>query len=160
MAARLGVGIQGYAQAEVAYQNAVTYALDRRQGRALTGYGDLPQISPGGSEDDTAFGDARYLNRDIRIVAKTRRLPGHDAPVLIEVAETLDARKADTDRLLTGLFVLEAALILLAVLLLPFAVRWGLRPVTRIQAELDHRVATDLTPLPLRAVPMELRNLV
>lgn len=36
-AARLGVGIQGYAQAEVAYQNAVAYALDRRQGRALTG---------------------------------------------------------------------------------------------------------------------------
>ncbi len=36
-AARLGVGIQGYAQAEVAYQNAVTYALDRRQGRALAG---------------------------------------------------------------------------------------------------------------------------
>ncbi|MGB7408417.1 MAG: acyl-CoA dehydrogenase C-terminal domain-containing protein [Pontixanthobacter sp.] len=36
-AARLGVGIQGYAQAEIAYQNAVAYALDRRQGRALTG---------------------------------------------------------------------------------------------------------------------------
>ncbi len=36
-AARLGVGLQGLAQAEVAYQNAVEYALDRRQGRALTG---------------------------------------------------------------------------------------------------------------------------
>ncbi|MGB3807219.1 MAG: acyl-CoA dehydrogenase C-terminal domain-containing protein [Erythrobacter sp.] len=36
-AARLGVGLQGLAQAEVSYQNAVTYALDRRQGRALTG---------------------------------------------------------------------------------------------------------------------------
>ncbi len=36
-AARLGVGIQGLAQAEVAYQNAVQYAQDRRQGRALTG---------------------------------------------------------------------------------------------------------------------------
>ncbi|WP_010413592.1 acyl-CoA dehydrogenase C-terminal domain-containing protein [Citromicrobium sp. JLT1363] len=36
-AARLGVGIQGLSQAEVSYQNAVTYALDRRQGRALTG---------------------------------------------------------------------------------------------------------------------------
>ncbi len=36
-AARLGVGIQGLAQAEVAYQNGVSYALDRRQGRALTG---------------------------------------------------------------------------------------------------------------------------
>ncbi|MBX7489260.1 acyl-CoA dehydrogenase C-terminal domain-containing protein [Qipengyuania sp. GH25] len=36
-AARLGVGMQGLSQAEVAYQNAVAYALDRRQGRALTG---------------------------------------------------------------------------------------------------------------------------
>ncbi|MEM1106666.1 MAG: acyl-CoA dehydrogenase C-terminal domain-containing protein [Pseudomonadota bacterium] len=35
--ARLGVGLQGLAQAEVAYQNAVDYAKDRRQGRALTG---------------------------------------------------------------------------------------------------------------------------
>jgi hypothetical protein len=34
-AARLGVGLQGLAQGEVAYQNAVTYARDRRQGRAL-----------------------------------------------------------------------------------------------------------------------------
>lgn len=36
-AARLGVGIQGLAQGEIAYQNAVQYAQDRRQGRALTG---------------------------------------------------------------------------------------------------------------------------
>ena len=36
-AARLGVGLQGLGIAEVAYQNAVQYAEDRRQGRALTG---------------------------------------------------------------------------------------------------------------------------
>jgi hypothetical protein len=35
--ARLGVGIQGLAQSDVAYQNAVTYARERLQGRALTG---------------------------------------------------------------------------------------------------------------------------
>ncbi|MCZ7683704.1 MAG: acyl-CoA dehydrogenase family protein [Sandaracinaceae bacterium] len=35
--ARLGVGIQGLALSEVAYQNAVAYARDRLQGRALTG---------------------------------------------------------------------------------------------------------------------------
>jgi len=34
-AARLGVGLQGLAQGEVAYQNAATYAKERRQGRAL-----------------------------------------------------------------------------------------------------------------------------
>jgi acyl-CoA dehydrogenase len=35
--ARLGVAVQGLAQSEVAYQNAVAYARDRLQGRALTG---------------------------------------------------------------------------------------------------------------------------
>jgi alkylation response protein AidB-like acyl-CoA dehydrogenase len=35
--ARLAVGVQGLGQSEVAYQNAVTYAKDRLQGRALTG---------------------------------------------------------------------------------------------------------------------------
>lgn len=35
--ARLGVGMQGVAQAEAAYQNAVDYAKDRLQGRDVTG---------------------------------------------------------------------------------------------------------------------------
>ncbi len=35
--ARLGVGLQGYAVAEGAYQNAVAYARERLQGRAATG---------------------------------------------------------------------------------------------------------------------------
>jgi alkylation response protein AidB-like acyl-CoA dehydrogenase len=44
--ARLGVGLQGYAQAEAAYQNAVAYARDRLQGRDVTG-----AKNPGGPAD-------------------------------------------------------------------------------------------------------------
>ncbi len=42
--ARLGVGVQGLAQSEVAYQNAVAYAKERLQGRAISGvkYPDKP----------------------------------------------------------------------------------------------------------------------
>src|SRR6185312_17223609 len=42
--ARLGVGVQGLALSEVAYQNAALYAKERLQGRALTGakYKDKP----------------------------------------------------------------------------------------------------------------------
>jgi acyl-CoA dehydrogenase len=42
--ARLGVGVQGLAQSEVAYQNAVAYTKERLQGRALSGakYPDKP----------------------------------------------------------------------------------------------------------------------
>ncbi|UZW57277.1 acyl-CoA dehydrogenase C-terminal domain-containing protein [Sphingobium sp. JS3065] len=42
-AARLGVGLQGLGQAEIAYQNAALYAHERRQGRALTGPKDLEE---------------------------------------------------------------------------------------------------------------------
>jgi alkylation response protein AidB-like acyl-CoA dehydrogenase len=41
--ARLGVGQQGLGIAEVAFQNAVHYANDRRQGRALTGPQDADE---------------------------------------------------------------------------------------------------------------------
>src|SRR5260370_14794823 len=42
--ARLGVGVQGLALSEVAYQNAAQYARDRLQGRAITGakFADKP----------------------------------------------------------------------------------------------------------------------
>ena len=35
--ARLGVGLQGLAISEIAYQNAVAYASERLQGRSLSG---------------------------------------------------------------------------------------------------------------------------
>ena len=53
--ARLGVGLQGYAQAEVAYQNAVAYANDRLQGRAVTG-----------AENPEAPADPLIVHPDIR----------------------------------------------------------------------------------------------
>ncbi len=44
--ARLGVGLQGLAHAEVAYQNAVAYAKDRLQGRSLSGAKEPGQARP------------------------------------------------------------------------------------------------------------------
>jgi alkylation response protein AidB-like acyl-CoA dehydrogenase len=54
-AARLGVGLQGLGIGEVAYQNAVQYAGDRRQGRALTG----PQ-------DPQEKADTLFVHPDVR----------------------------------------------------------------------------------------------
>ena len=55
-AARLGVGLQGLAQGEVAYQNAVAYAKDRRQGRAL---------NPA-ERDANAKADTLFVHPDVR----------------------------------------------------------------------------------------------
>jgi alkylation response protein AidB-like acyl-CoA dehydrogenase len=53
--ARLGVGLQGLGVAEVARQNAVQYALDRRQGRSLTG-----------AKDPEAKADTLFVHPDVR----------------------------------------------------------------------------------------------
>jgi alkylation response protein AidB-like acyl-CoA dehydrogenase len=53
--ARLGVGLQGYAVAEAAYQNAVAYAKDRLQGRAVTG-----------AQNPTGPADPLIVHPDIR----------------------------------------------------------------------------------------------
>ena len=55
-AARLGVGLQGLAQGEVAYQNALTYAKDRRLGWALV---------PGEREPDSKA-DPIIVHPDVR----------------------------------------------------------------------------------------------
>ena len=55
-AARLGVGLQGLAQGEIAYQNAVAYAKDRRQGRALK-----PE-----DRDPNAKADSLFVHPDVR----------------------------------------------------------------------------------------------
>ena len=54
-AARLGVGLQGLAQGEIALQNAVHYARDRRQGRALTG-----------PKDPEEKADTLFVHPDVR----------------------------------------------------------------------------------------------
>ena len=68
-AARLGVGIQGYAQAEVAYQNAVNYALDRRQGRALTGPAD-PEAK---ADPIFVHPDVRRMLMDAKVFTESMR---------------------------------------------------------------------------------------
>ncbi len=58
--ARLGVGLQGLSQSEVAYQNAVAYANDRLQGRSLTG----PKNADGPADPIIVHPDVRRMLMD------------------------------------------------------------------------------------------------
>jgi acyl-CoA dehydrogenase len=67
--ARLGVGVQGLAQSEVAYQNAVAYAKDRLQGRALTG----PQAKDKPADPIIVHPDVRRTLMSIRAFNEAAR---------------------------------------------------------------------------------------
>lgn len=127
----------------------------------LTGYPDLPRIGDAHvGIDETRFAYATYRDSPIRVAAIVRHVPRVEAPIVVQVAETLDGRKSLSRQMLGGLFALEALLIGLLVLLLPLAVRWGLFPLAEVRRGIDSRSATDFTPLTLQEVPAELRSFV
>jgi alkylation response protein AidB-like acyl-CoA dehydrogenase len=88
-AARLGVGLQGLAQGEVAYQNAVAYAKDRRQGRAL-----VPD-----QRDPEARADPIIAHPDVRRMLMEMRAfnEGARALVLWGALQVDISRKAQTE---------------------------------------------------------------
>ncbi|MGB0907292.1 MAG: acyl-CoA dehydrogenase C-terminal domain-containing protein [Maricaulaceae bacterium] len=67
--ARMGVGMQGLAQSEVAYQNAAAYAKDRLQGRALTG----PQNENGPADPIIVHPDVRRMLMETRAFNEASR---------------------------------------------------------------------------------------
>ncbi len=80
-AARLGVGIQGLAQAEAAYQNGVSYAIERRQGRALTG-----PTEPGEKADTLmVHPDVRRMLMDARAFTEGMRALALWAGLLVDL---------------------------------------------------------------------------
>ena len=67
--ARLGVGIQGLALAEVSYQNAVDFAKDRLQGRSLTG----PKNPDGPADPIIVHPDVRRMLMDTKAFVEGAR---------------------------------------------------------------------------------------
>ena len=67
--ARLGVGVQGLAQGEAAYQAAVEFARDRLQGRSLTG----PKNPDGPADPIIVHPDVRRMLMDSRAVLEAGR---------------------------------------------------------------------------------------
>ena len=88
-AARLGVGIQGLAQAEVAYQNGVAYAADRRQGRALTGAAEP------GEKADTLFvhPDVRRMLMDAKAYTEGMRALALWGGLQVELSHKADSEE-------------------------------------------------------------------
>ena len=82
--ARLGVGVQGVAVAERAYQDALRYARDRRQGRAPGWRGD-------GMSPIVEHPDVRRMLLDMRARTEAARA------ICLLTAEALDRAKRETD---------------------------------------------------------------
>jgi two-component system sensor histidine kinase TctE len=129
----------------------------------LTGYADLPAPDLASlSTEEPRFRYAEYRGQRIRIGEVRRDLPRVQAPVVVQVAETLDNRYALRQRLMTALLLGEVVLVGFALALIRPALGWSLRPLAELRAAIearDTRAAPDLSPLRTGPLPAELQPL-
>ena len=143
------------------------YKVTGIDGEFVSGYADLPAVPANVPRSDAypalvRFYHARYRDQDVRIAALHQ--PVYDDSMrgiaLIQVGETLDARRGLTRKILFDTLWRQAVLVLTAALLVWFAVRFVLRPLKRLTAEVAARAPTDLSGFDITLVHREVRPLI
>ncbi|WP_322047826.1 sensor histidine kinase [Paraburkholderia sp. J67] len=144
--------------------DSVYYQVLGSRGELVGGDRDMPlprdddRPSPGLVEfrDDTLHGI------DIRVAYTTVEPPhlnGSQA-VLVQVAETLDKRRALANDIIKGVILPQFVILPLAILLVWFGLSRGLAPLHALQSNIRLRRPDDLSPLEARRAPPEIEPLV
>jgi two-component system sensor histidine kinase TctE len=145
----------------------IYYKVTGINGETVSGYDDLPAVPANvpRSENYPAlvrFYHANYNGQPIRIAALLQ--PVYDDNMrgiaLIQVGETLDARRGLTRKILFDTIAWQSSVVLLAGLLVWFAVKLVLRPLMQLKQEVESRDVSDLSDLDPALVHKEVRPLV
>lgn len=144
-------------------QDRIFYRIvDLEDGRQITGYEDLRSPGTPPRADQPLFYDLDYRGEATRVAAIAHALidGARQRPVLVLVAETIDARRALSRRITTDVALVMLALIAAAAALTTFGVRRGLLPLRRLREVVRSRGPSDLTPIDEAGVPREVSPLI
>jgi two-component system sensor histidine kinase TctE len=145
----------------------IYYKVTGLRGETVSGYDDLPPVPANVPRSESypalvRFYHADYNGQPVRIAALLQ--PVYDDSMrgiaLIQVGETLDARRGLTNKILLDTVLWQAGLVAAAALLIWFAVRLVLRPLMLLKREVESRSVSDLSDLDPALVHKEVRPLV
>jgi len=145
----------------------IFYRVTGLRGETVSGYADLPPVPANVPRSElypalVRFYHADYNGEPVRIAALLQ--PVFDDSMrgiaLIQVGETLDARRALSRRILVNTLVRQAVLVLAVGTLVWFAVRLVLQPLMRLKNEVETRPLSDLSDVDPALVHREVRPLV
>lgn len=148
--------------ATLAAYDLVFYKVVDPRGIVVAGYEDL--TSDAGAEQIRAgvvIEDGTYQGQPVRIATVARRIddPAAGGWVTIVVAQTTEARRALARDLTLKALGVIAAMSALTLMATGYAVKFALKPLTRIEREIVGRRPDDLRPIQTEP-PVEIRNLV
>jgi two-component system sensor histidine kinase TctE len=145
----------------------IYYRVGGLHGETVSGYDDLPPVPKETPRSElypalVRFYHADYNGEPVRIAALLQ--PVYDDSMrgiaLIQVGETLDARRALSRRILLNTLWRQALLVLAVATLVWFAVRLVLQPLMRLKQVVETRALSDLSDVDEALVHREVRPLV
>ena len=141
----------------------VYYQVLGTRGEYLGGEHDLP-LPPDedrGNEDEVRLREDKIQGEDVRVAYTWIRVDVKGAaPVLVQVAETLEKRKTLATEIVKGTMVPQFVTLPLAVLLVWLALVRGIKPLAQLEKRIRARKPDDMSPLDDTAVPEEVAPLV
>jgi two-component system, OmpR family, sensor histidine kinase TctE len=141
----------------------VYYQVLGTHGEYLGGEHDLPTPP---DEDRPTDGEVRLREdiirgEDVRVAYTWINVEAAGAaPVLVQVAETLEKRKTLATEIVKGTMVPQFVTLPLAVLLVWLALVRGIKPLAQLEKRIRARKSDDMSPLDETAVPEEVAPLV
>ena len=148
-------------------QSRLYYRVSTQGGTLISGFDDLPfwqgripQRPPYAALVD--FYDDRHRGQDVRMAVLLQPVASGTGRgmAVIQVAETLELRRALARQILRDTLIRQALLVALIALIVVLVVQRVTRPVMRLSAELQGRPDNDLTPIDAPDAPLELRPLI
>lgn len=131
------------------------FAITRADGSLLAGTANLPSARVD-RDLSHRFDDLDHQGQRLRAVTLHREEP---APFDVVVVETTVGRGSMLQRLLLLSIAPQMLLLLLLSGWLLRAIRTDLQPLAQLQQAVDHRDASDLTPVPVQATSRDIERL-
>lgn len=150
---------------ELTASGPVHYRVATADGLVELGSADLPPPPRALATGVPQFYDGTYFGAPVRMVAYTRELErptqgSRSNQLLIQVAESTQARDDFRRVFLLRAVVTNFAFLLLAIALAVGAVVFVLRPLGAVSRDLVQRAPGELSPLPVADLPADVRPLV
>jgi two-component system sensor histidine kinase TctE len=134
------------------------YAIRGPDGAMIAGTLPVPPTRAMGGAGEPSFSDLDWRGRQLRVASLVSPTPL--GPVLIAVGETLERRLRAERAILFGKLLVDFAELDVTLLLVWIAVYYGLRPLSRLQTQVEQRTPRALQRFSESEAPHEVRPLI
>jgi len=140
----------------------VLYALRDADGNILEGHPGVPPVPGLRLGAPPMLQDAEIGDEPVRVAAVLLADPrAPSRALMIEVAETLERRRALTEALRAQAVALPQVMVLvIGILLIVYGYAYVWRPMQQLRERIDNRGSRDLSPLDPESAPQDLRPLI